>query len=114
MSLAEASKKTQEEYLKLHFIPYLQSEMIPVFEASISRSNAVVKMSQQFPHLNFQIVEGPISSKMFVLSDTGSGLDLGNLEDHQSVTERHPNLVFKFVYLYNVDPFDISGIDGGK
>ena len=51
------------------------------------------------------------------LADTGSGLNLGNIEYHQSVAGRHPNLVLKFVYLNNledVDPFNISGVDGGK
>ena len=51
------------------------------------------------------------------LADTGAGLNLGNIECHQSVAERHPNLVLKFTYLKGVDgmdPFNISGIDGGK
>ena len=51
------------------------------------------------------------------LADTGAGLDLWNLEYHQSVTESHPNLVLKFVYLKDledVDPFNISGVDGVK
>ena len=41
--MVEAPKNTQKECLQLHFIPYLQSEMIPVFEAYLHRSNAVVK-----------------------------------------------------------------------
>ena len=42
---------------------------------------------------------------------------MGNLDYHQSAAECHPNLVLKFDYLkdmYNVDPFNISGVDGGK
>ena len=49
--------------------------------------------------------------------DTGAGLNLGNLEYHQLVAECHPSLVFKFAYLKvleDVDPFNISGLDGGK
>ena len=57
--VAEFPKNMQEEYLQLHFIPYLYSDRIPVFEASLCRSNAAVKMSQQLPHLNFPIWEGP-------------------------------------------------------
>ena len=41
----------------------------------------------------------------------------GNIEYHQSVAEIHPNLVLKFAYLKDledVDPFNISGVDGGK
>ena len=44
-------------------------------------------------------------------------MDLGIIEYHKSVPERHPNLVLKFAYLkdlYDVDPFNISGVDGGK
>ena len=81
------------------------------------RSNTVVQMSQKFPHLNFPIVEGPKSFYISGLADTGSGLNLGNLECHQSVADRHPNLVFKFAYLKDledVDPFSISGLDGRK
>ena len=50
------------------------------------------------------------------LADTRSGLNLVNIEYHQSVAERHPNLVLKFVYmkdLDDVDPFNISGVGGG-
>ena len=54
---------------------------------------------------------------MYGLADMGVGLNLGNLEYHQSVAERHPNLVLKFAYLKDledVDPFNISGVYGGK
>ena len=37
VSLVEATKKTQEEYLQLHFILYMQSDRIPVFQASLRR-----------------------------------------------------------------------------
>ena len=66
------------------------------------------------PHLNFPIGDGPISSKIFGLDDTGSGLDLVNLYYHQLVAQFHPNLVFKFEcsnYMDNIDPFNISGED---
>ena len=51
------------------------------------------------------------------LANTGAGLNLVNLDYHQSVTERHPNLVLKFAYLKDldgVDPFNISGVDRGE
>ena len=51
------------------------------------------------------------------LADTGYGLNLGNLEYHQSFAERHPDLVLKIEYLKylgGVDPFNISGVDGRK
>ena len=51
------------------------------------------------------------------LADTGSGLDLVNLKYHQSVAERHPNLVPKFAYLKDledVDPFNTSVVYRGK
>ena len=54
---------------------------------------------------------------MYSLDDIGDGLNLGNLEYHQSVTECHPNLVLKFSYLKDqdvVDSFNISGLDGVK
>ena len=44
-------------------------------------------------------------------------MDLGNLDYHQSVAERHPRLVLKFEYLKDlgdVDTFNISGAYGGK
>ena len=44
-------------------------------------------------------------------------MNQGNLEYHQSAAERHPNLVLKFAYLKDledVNPFNISGVDGGK
>ena len=94
----------------------MQSDRIPVFEASLRRSNVVVKMSQQLPYLNFPIVEGPKSSYIYGLDDTGAGLNLVNFECYQSVAERQPNLVFKSSYLKdmeNVDPYNISAVDGG-
>ena len=36
------------------------------------------------------------SSYMFGLNDKGSGLNIGNLDYHQSVTERRRNLVLEF------------------
>ena len=51
------------------------------------------------------------------LADTGSGLNLGNREYHQSVVERHPSLVLKFQYLKDLEdvyPFNIIGVDRGK
>ena len=74
-------------------------------------------MSQHLPHLNFLIGERPKSSHVFGLSNKGAGLNLVNLEYHQSVAERHSNLVLKFACLEDledVDPFNISGVDGGK
>ena len=44
-------------------------------------------------------------------------MNLGNMEYYQSVAERQPNLVVKSSYLkdlYDVDPFNTSGVDGGK
>ena len=107
----------QEGYLQLHFIPSLQSEMIPIFETYIRRSKAVVQISKQLPHLNFPIVEGQKSSYMFVLVNTGTGLNLGNLNYHRLVAERQPNLVLKLAYfkdLENVDPFNTNGFGGVK
>ena len=81
------------------------------------RSNAVMQMPQQLPHLNYPIGEGPKSPYMSVLADTCSGLNLGKIEYHQSAEERHPNLVLKFAYSKDtddVDPFNISGVDGRK
>ena len=72
-------------------------------------------MSQQLAHMNFPIVEGPKSSYMYGLANTGAGLNLVNLEYHQSVSERHSNLVLKFAYLKDLDgSFNISGVDIGK
>ena len=39
------------------------------------------------------------------------------MDYHQSVAERHPNLVLQFSYLKNlgdVDPLNIGGVDRGK
>ena len=50
---------------------------------------------------------------MSFLDDTVEELNFGNLEYHQSVAERHPNLVLKFAYLKDleeVNPFNISGV----
>ena len=74
-------------------------------------------MSQQLPYLNFPIGERSKSSYIYGLGDTGAGLNLGNIEYHQLLAKRHPNLVLKFAYLKDiggVDPFNISGVDGGK
>ena len=54
---------------------------------------------------------------MFGLCDTGYGMNLINLYYHHSVTERHPNLVQKFVhlkYLYYLGPFNIYELNGAK
>ena len=51
------------------------------------------------------------------LANKGAELNLENIEYDQSVAERHPNLVLKFAYLKDLedlDPFNISGLDGGK
>ena len=71
----------------------------------------------QVPHLKFPIGELPKSSYVFGLANTGSRLDSGNLNYHQSVAERHPNLLIKFLHLkdiYGVHPVNISGVNGGK
>ena len=77
----------------------------------------MVQTSQQLVHLKFPIGEGQKSSYMSGLANTGASLNLINLEYHQSLAESHPNLILKFVYLkdlYDVDPFNISGVDGRK
>ena len=54
---------------------------------------------------------------MFGLSDTGTGLNLSNLDYHQSIVEHHLNLVLKFAYLKDLDDVEllnISGVDLGK
>ena len=54
---------------------------------------------------------------MFGLLDIGARLNLVNMEYHQSVAKRHPNLVLKFAYLYDMEDlyqFDISVLDVGK
>ena len=74
-------------------------------------------MYQKLPHLNLPLGEMPIFSKMFGLADIGEILNLENMDCHQSVSERHPNLVLKLAYLKDmddVDTFNISGVDVGK
>ena len=74
-------------------------------------------MSQLLVYLNFPIREVPESSYNFGLTDTGPGLNQGNFYYHQSVVERHPNLVPAFADfkdLDDVDPFNASGVDGRK
>ena len=56
-------------------------------------------MSQQLPHLNLPILEGPKSSYMSGLEVTGDRSNLVNLEYSQSIAERHTNLVLKFAHL---------------
>ena len=115
--MAKATKKKQEEHLQQHFIPSLQIDRIPVFEASIRRSNVVLQMNHQFTYLNLPIEEGHKSPYMSGLDETGAGSNLGNIEYHHSVAERHPNFVLKFVYikdLDNVDPLNISRVDTVK
>ena len=54
---------------------------------------------------------------MYGLANTRSGLNLINMDFHQSVAERHPNLVLKFSYLEVLDgiyPFNISVVYVGK
>ena len=77
----------------------------------------MVQISQKMAHLKLPVGEGPKPSYMYGLANKGAGLNLVNLEYQQSVAERHPNLVLKFSYLKDledVDPFNISGLDGGK
>ena len=115
--MSEAPNKIQEEYIQLHFIAYQQSEKTPVFEAYLRISNVVVKMYQKLPHMNFQTGEGPRSSNMFGLADTGAELNFGNWDYHQSVVERYSNLVLEISYLKDLDyvyPSNITGVDGGK
>ena len=84
MTVTKTPTDTKEENPQLRFILSLYSERIPVFEESIIRSNAVVKMSQKFPHLKFPLLEGTRSSNMIGLSNTGDGLNLVNMDYHQS------------------------------
>ena len=91
--MTESHNKKQEEYLKLHFIQYMQSERIPIFEAYLSRSNAVVQMPQKLLHLNLPIGEGAIFYNKLGWENTGYGLNMGNIYYEQSVTENHTNLV---------------------
>ena len=68
-------------------------------------------------HMKLHIGEGPKSSYMSGLADTGAWLNLENLKYHQSVAECHPKLVLKFAYLKDLDdvyPLNISVVDGGK
>ena len=44
VSVKESPKNTQEEYIQLHVISYLQSESILVLEASLCISNMMVQM----------------------------------------------------------------------
>ena len=37
LGVAEASNNKKEKYLQLHFIPSIQSERIPIFQASLRR-----------------------------------------------------------------------------
>ena len=55
VGVAKAPNNMEDEYLQLHVFPSIQSERIPVFEESLRRSNAVVQISQQLPHINFPI-----------------------------------------------------------
>ena len=83
VGVVESPKKLQEEYLQLHVIKSLQSDRIPVFEAYLRWSNAVVQMSQQLMHLNFPIEEVTKLSYMSGLADTGAGFNLENIDYRQ-------------------------------
>ena len=84
VGVSEAPTKMQEEQLQLEFIPYMRSDRIPLFEASMGLSG---------------------------LDNTGAGLNMGNIDYHQSVTDRHAIFVLKSAYLKDMedtDPFNIS------
>ena len=79
----------------------------------------VVKVFQNLPQMKFTIVKVPQKpgrtglSTMFGLTDTVTGLNIGNFYYHKSFSEHYPNLVLIFVYLkdlYDVDMFNISGV----
>ena len=77
----------------------------------------MVQIAQQVTHINLPIGEVQKPSYMSGLADIGSGLNLVNVEYHQSVAGRHPHLVLTFVYLkglYDVDPINISRVGIGK
>ena len=76
--VAEVPRNTKEEYLQLHLIPYLQSEIFPLFEASLSRQNAAVKNVLPVSTSQFTI----ILSNIFSLADERASLNLGNMGDH--------------------------------
>ena len=74
-------------------------------------------MYQQLPHINFTVGFRPKSSYMSFLANTGSGLNLVNMEYHQSVAEHNPKLELKIPHLKDlddVDPLNISGLYGVK
>ena len=79
-------------------------------------------MSQKLPHIHLPLgdpeeEEGQVGATLVSLVDTGAGLNLGNLEYHKSVAERHPKLVSQFAYLKDMEDmetFSISGVGGGK
>ena len=72
----------------------------------------VVRLSQNLPHLNFIIGDVYGLYNMFFLDNIGAGLNLVNLEYHQSVVERHPTLVVNFAYLKDADNIDLFRIVG--
>ena len=70
----------------------------------------VVQISQQLQNLNFPIGEVPKSYYMSGLVDTVAELNLVNIEYHQSVAQRQPNLVLKFACLEDLDDVYKRGI----
>jgi hypothetical protein len=76
--------------------------------------DAQLQVSQVLPHIQMPIGdESTPQATLLALADSGAGLNLGCLDCHQDVYEKHPHLVHQFAYLKDLDdmsPFGIGGI----
>jgi hypothetical protein len=73
-----------------------------------------LSISQVMPHINIPIGRSSRAATICCMVDSGAGLSLGRRSYHNSIYQRHPELVHKWLDLKdspNMEEFTIGGID---
>ena len=97
-----------------HFMPFNMETtkaavMTSVMQASSQRAHVNLEITQVLPHVRLPIgLDG--KSTMFSMVDSGAGLNLGRLQYHLDLYEKHPEVVHAFTYLKDADNMSEFGL----
>lgn len=110
-------KPDGEVYHQFHFMPAGSSQYQASVMQSLKRYDVELEITQILPHVRLPI--GKVDGKkgtLFAMVDTGAGLNLGRLQYHQNVYEKHPEYVAQFVSLAeasNMKEFSLGQVGEG-
>jgi len=98
----------------------LPEKQAAAYQATLQWMEANIQMSHVLPHIRWPIglpgTDNPPGT-ILALLDTGTGLNVGRLEYHESIFKRHPDLMAQFSYLKDfegVAPFGLGGVVKSK